>query len=104
MRAIDATLLESKINEFVSYDVNDIKCQQHREGAKYAVRRIRKIIQGVPKLDVQPVVHGKWVFYGRDTAYTRFYRCSCCNYEISIYEDAETNLYKYYPDCGVKNR
>lgn len=59
MRAIDATLLESKINEFIADNVNDIKHQQHREGTKYAVKQIRKIIQDVPTLDVQPVIKCK---------------------------------------------
>lgn len=74
MRVIDAALLESKINEFIADDVNDIKHQQHREGAKYAVKRIRKIIQDVPTLNVQPVVYAHWTLHKDGTA-----TCSNCN-------------------------
>lgn len=100
MRAIDAALLESKINEFVADDVNDIKHQQHREGAKYAVKRIRKIIQDVPTLDVQPVVHAKWDCVNENE---NVYMCSNCGGEFILMDgtpkECDMNWCCY---CGAK--
>jgi hypothetical protein len=55
--------------------------------------------------DVQPVKHGKWNSWGRDTAYNKFYRCSCCNYEISMDVESrefDDSLPKYCPNCGAR--
>lgn len=101
MRTIDAALLESKINEFVADDVNDIKHQQHREGAKYAVKRIRKIIQDVHTLDVQPVVHAYWIELPKAlNPNENPCKCSNCGRILSFYNHYPKS--KYCDECGAK--
>ena len=106
MRTIDATLLESKINEFVADDVNDIKHQQHREGAKYAVKRIRKIIQDVHTLDVQPIVYASikqsddmFMIHGE---MVRSLAKKCTNCGRTLCNEAIQHGCKYCYHCGAK--
>lgn len=55
----------------------------------------------------QTVKRGKWDSWGRDTAYNKFYRCSCCNYEISMdveSRELDDTLPKYCMNCGAEMR
>jgi DNA-directed RNA polymerase subunit RPC12/RpoP len=45
---------------------------------------------------------GRWIPCGGDTAYTKYYRCSLCGYEISGYaENDDLIKYNYCPHCGA---
>lgn len=47
----------------------------------------------------------RWVCDGRDSSYTTFYRCPCCNYVVASYIEFEFEFdYKFCPCCGVKLR
>jgi len=58
---------------------------------------IRKIIDNVPTIEDDSVIHGKWEYehdcYGRD-----YFICSCCKTEKNIKDHRQT---KYCPDCGA---
>lgn len=54
--------------------------------------------------DVQPAKHAKWISYGRDNDWMKYYRCSSCNGEIV---DASglaeiSKKYKFCPNCGAR--
>lgn len=51
---------------------------------------------------VQPVVHARWILYGRDSANTRFIHCSRCNFEVAIHGYREDEYYIYCPNCRAK--
>lgn len=74
-------------------------------GYDTAIAEAFEHIKRVPVADVQPVRHGKWDSWGRDTAYNKFYRCSCCNYEISMdveSRELDDSLPKYCLNCGAR--
>ena len=59
---------------------------------------VNNVIVGMPKADVAPVVHGKWVeCEGLDFG---FWVCSNCKFVSSA--TAAYKLYKYCPNCGAK--
>lgn len=59
-------------------------------------------IEKLPTIEAEPVRRGRWISYGRDTAYNRFYRCSVCDKEIVWYDECDEQLYGYCPNCGAK--
>lgn len=59
-----------------------------------------KLLDEVPKADVQKVRHGKWLYENSDIGWTD-YKCSICGNIISTVAQDE-DLYSYCPYCGVK--
>ncbi len=96
MRLIDADKFKKDIE--VTDDTDDYR----NEIFKKISEIICDLIDREPTVDAQSVAHSKWIPYGRDSAYTKFYRCSNCHYEIPIYEDTEDKPYKYCPNCGCR--
>jgi hypothetical protein len=93
-----------KMDEYISReDYCEENCgKENREGYKECTNCG---MLNVPTADVQPVKHGKWNSWGRDTAYNKFYRCSCCNYEISMDVESrefDDSLPKYCLNCGAR--
>lgn len=54
--------------------------------------------------DVQPAKHAKWISYGRDNDWMKYYRCSSCSSEIVDASGlAEVRKkYRFCPQCGCK--
>lgn len=98
MRLIDADKFKKGLA------VTDDTDASRNETFKKISEIICYLIDREPTVDTKHVKHSKWIPYGRDSAYTKFYRCSNCNYEIPIYEDSEDKPYKYCPDCGADMR
>lgn len=46
--------------------------------------------------------HGRWIPYGRDSAYNSYIRCSNCNHEVVLYEDSIKENPKYCEECGYR--
>ena len=50
------------------------------------------------KIEFKPNI--KWIPYGRDSAYNRYFRCSCCGHEIMVEAECEIVLPKVCEKCG----
>lgn len=99
MKLINGNAAYEKITDLAGKATTKSAYRAYWESAKIIKGMIS---EGIEVVGCQPIIHAKWIPYGRDSAYTRFFRCSRCNYEIPIYEDAEKNLYNYCPNCGVE--
>ena len=57
------------------------------------------------KADVKtpiPNMKYRWISWGRDSAYNKYYRCSCCNHEIMLDDMCDPELPKTCEHCGAK--
>ena len=58
--------------------------------------------ESAQEVEAKPVRRGRWIPYGRDTAYTKYYRCSLCGYEIAGYAERDNLIkYNYCANCGA---
>lgn len=100
------------INKYIPYEhavkaFDEIinKCEAIQEAKALFKAKEAVTSQVCNLIDLQPVRHGKWDSWGRDTAYNKFYRCSCCNYEISMdveSRELDDSLPKYCLNCGAR--
>lgn len=75
-----------------------------KEWAASQEKAKRERLENMPQME-QPAEqkHGRWIPYGRDTAYTKYYRCSLCGFEIAGYAESDDLIkYNYCPNCGAK--
>ena len=57
-------------------------------------------LEGIPDADVAPVVHGRWLGWGKGgtPTYENYGTCSICGEDAEIY----TGHRNYCPNCGAK--
>ena len=48
-----------------------------------------------------PKTRYRWISWGRDSAYNRYYRCSCCNHEIMLDDMCDPELPSSCEHCGA---
>lgn len=44
----------------------------------------------------------RWIQWGRDSAYNKYYRCSCCQHEIMLDDMCDPELPSSCEHCGAK--
>jgi hypothetical protein len=70
--------------------------------------RARKLIEGAPAADVQPVRHGRWKENeakqeGNGTLIRKYWNCTECGIEIcSTLPVFDLSAWHYCPNCGAK--
>lgn len=80
-----------------------LRCSNKGSVTEAAYAAILQDLEGLPIVDVAPVVHGEWVRYkepqnpyrGNGTSY----KCSVCGRTAGHHQ---VQLYKYCPNCGAK--
>lgn len=63
-------------------------------------RKYREIILNAPTVDAVPVVHGRWINWGKSgtPTYENYGTCSVCHEDAEIH----TEHRNYCPNCGAK--
>lgn len=54
-------------------------------------------------LSIKEFTNHRWIYDGRDSDYTKYYKCSCCNHVVVAYRESEFD-YKFCPYCGTELR
>ena len=54
------------------------------------------------KVTQAPKTRYRWIQWGRDSAYNRYYRCSCCQHEIMLDDMCDPELPSSCESCGAK--
>ena len=54
------------------------------------------------KITPAPKTRYRWLQWGRDSAYNKYYRCSCCQHEIMLDDMCDTELPTICEHCGAK--
>jgi hypothetical protein len=49
-----------------------------------------------------PKTRYRWIQWGRDSAYNKYYRCSCCQHEIMIDDMCDSKLPSFCESCGAQ--
>lgn len=111
---MDDYISREKVLKKIQMQLLDLEADQDKgeyselcenRGARDALDEAIYDIRTIKAADVQPVRHGKWNSWGRDTAYNKFYRCSYCGCEISIDNESrelDDTLPKYCMNCGAE--
>ena len=93
MRLIDAdALLEDGIR---------IRQGLNEDGILYIpMRDVNQSIKKAPTVDAAPVVHGRWINWGKSgtPTYENYGTCSVCHEDAEIH----TEHRNYCPNCGAK--
>lgn len=53
------------------------------------------------KVTPAPKTRYRWIQWGRDSAYNKYYRCSCCNHEIMLDDMCDPSLPETCEHCGA---
>lgn len=74
------------------------KCNS--ENPKWTPRRVKALIARQKAADVAPVVHGRWLGWGKSgtPTYENYGTCSVCGEDAEIY----TEHRNYCPNCGAR--
>lgn len=94
-----------------SIDVNEVKSAIKKVCDKYSIaygdlyggfgEALSKVIDEA--LSIKESTNHRWIYDGRDSDYTKYYKCSCCNYVVVAYRESEFD-YKFCPYCGTELR
>lgn len=76
-----------------------LRCAEHDSETYYA-------LSCLPKVDAEPVRHGKWIYGEYEIAMCDGYRCSKCGYFVP-WDYGHKSIdyikeYNYCPSCGAK--
>lgn len=94
-----------------SIDVNEVKSAIKEVCDKYSIaygdlyggfgEALSKVIDEA--LSIKESTNHRWIYDGRDSDYTKYYKCSCCNHVVVAYRESEFD-YKFCPYCGTELR
>lgn len=100
---------ESAESNIKLMDVNEVKSAIKRTCDKYSIaygdlyggfgEALSKVIDEA--LSIKESTNHRWIYDGRDSDYTKYYKCSCCNYVVVAYRESAFD-YKFCPYCGTK--
>ena len=101
VRPIDANAMKAEVESLDAESNN----RTYESAMKDMLRFFLVMIDEQPTIEAEPVRRGRWISYGSDTAYTKYYRCSLCDYEIAGYAESNDLIkYNYCPNCGADMR
>lgn len=65
---------------------------------------LNKVTADTKEQEVTPVpkTRYRWIQWGRDSAYNKYYRCSCCQHEIMLDDMCDPELPNSCEHCGAK--
>lgn len=102
---------ESSESNIGSIDANEFKSAIKEICDKYSIsygdcyggfgEALSKVIDEA--LSIKEPTNHRWIYDGRDSDYTKYYKCSCCKYVVLAYRDTEFD-YKFCPYCGTELR
>lgn len=100
---------DSSESNIGSIDANEFKSAIKEICDKYSIsygdcyggfgEALSKVIDEA--LSIKEPTNHRWIYDGRDSDYTKYYKCSCCKYVVLAYRDTELD-YKFCPYCGTK--
>lgn len=67
---------------------------------------LNKVATDIKEQEITPVPRKRyrWLQWGRDSAYNKYYRCSCCQHEIMLDDMCDPELPSSCEHCGAKMR
>ena len=85
-----------------AFDLNIRDCSALlNNGIPY--QHIKDALLAIKAIDVQPVVHGKWIEMRDPWGDDPYYNCSCCNDAFVLMEGTpKDNNYNFCPNCGAR--
>ncbi len=65
---------------------------------------LNKVAADIKEQEITPApkTRYRWIQWGRDSAYNKYYRCSCCNHEIMLDDMCDQELPNSCEHCGAK--
>ena len=100
MRPIDADALSGKFAERFDDACEQMRTRSNKDywnGVSTGVNWGKKTVADAPTVDVQPVIHGRWVLLGIGGYAGPL--CSVCQDKMSWFLGKAT---RYCPNCGAK--
>lgn len=82
-----------------------LRCSNKGSVTEAAYAAILQDLEGLPIVDVAPVVHGKWMYgkwmyEGRENSLLFWMHCSVCGWKSL--DQSVSLAYHYCPNCGTK--
>lgn len=105
MNLVDADILYDKFVKLEDQALGEVNKYMHDEGMVDSFKRWSTIlnersaykydIMNMPRVDAEPVRHGKWIHYKDE------HTCTNCGQTVTGDWNAE-NYYDYCPHCGAR--
>lgn len=65
---------------------------------------LNKVAADLREQNITPAhrIQYRWIQWGRDSAYNKYYRCSCCQHEIMLDDMCDPELPGFCEHCGAQ--
>lgn len=100
---------ESAESNIRSIDANEVKSAIRGVCDKYSIsygdgyggfgQALSEVIDKIS--GIKESTNHRWIYDGRDSDYTKYYKCSCCNHVVVAYSESNFD-YKFCPYCGTE--
>lgn len=86
------------------WDISDELSKLFSESTTDSHAYLNKVTADTKEQEVTPVpkTRYRWIQWGRDSAYNKYYRCSCCQHEIMLDDMCDPELPNSCEHCGAK--
>lgn len=85
------------------WDVSEEQAKLFSEPTRDSHAYLNKVAADTKEQKVTPTpkTRYRWISWGRDSAYNRYYRCSCCQHEIMLDDLCDPELPSSCEHCGA---
>ena len=86
------------------WDVSDEQAKLFSEPTSDSHAYMNKVAADTKEQKVTPTpkTRYRWIQWGRDSAYNKYYRCSCCQHEIMLDDMCDPELPSSCEHCGAQ--
>lgn len=86
------------------WDVSEEQAKLFSEQATDTHAYLNKVAGDTKEQKVTPApkTRYRWIQWGRDSAYNKYYRCSCCQHEIMLDDMCDPELPSSCEHCGAQ--